>query len=165
MRRRVLVCAPLMPEFDREGGSRRVFHFLEFFQQAGWSVSFAADNALDGERYAKMLQQMGIPIYVFHKPPPSSTDMLADPGELFKHGRFDLILIAFWDCAEQYVSLIRALSPLTKIVVDSIDIHFLRESRRVFCGVQDNAHSHALDSEYAQEMRREIGRASCRERV
>jgi len=57
-----------MPEFDREGGSRRVFDFLEFFQQAGWSVTFAADNAEGGERYAKKLQQMGIPTYAFHRP-------------------------------------------------------------------------------------------------
>src|SRR5262245_48704317 len=122
MRRRVLVCAPLMPEFDREGGSRRVFHFLEFFQQAGWNVSFAANNAENGERYAKMLQQIGIPVYVFHKPPPAMPEMLVDPGELFRHGRFDVILIAFWDCAEPYIPIIRGLSPSTKIIVDSIDI-------------------------------------------
>ncbi len=156
MRRRVLVCAPLMPEFDREGGSRRVFHFLEFFQQAGWSASFAADNAEGGERYAKMLQQMGIPVYVFHKPPATGRDTLTNPSELFKHGRFDLILIAFWDCAEPYIPLIRGLSPSTKVVVDSIDIHFLRESRRVFCREQPNGYSHMLDLQYAQEMRREL---------
>ncbi len=67
--RRALVCAPKMPEFDREGGSRRVFHLIEFFQEAGWTVSFIAQNASDGERYARALQQKGVPVYVSHNPP------------------------------------------------------------------------------------------------
>jgi SAM-dependent methyltransferase/glycosyltransferase involved in cell wall biosynthesis len=148
-----------MPEFDREGGSRRVFHFLEFFQRAGWTVSFAADNAEGGERYVQMLQQMGIPVYAFHRSFKSGTnegDGLTNPGELIKSGRFDLILFAFWICAEPYIPLVRGLSPSTKVVVDSIDLHFLRESRRVFCSPQSNGHIPALNANYAQEMRREL---------
>ena len=61
--RRALVCAPRMPEYDREGGSRRLFHFLEFFQLAGWSESFAAESSRGGERYARGLQQKSIPTY------------------------------------------------------------------------------------------------------
>src|SRR5438477_3120605 len=132
---RALICAPRMPEFDREGGSRRVFHFLEFFQRAGWSVSFAADNADGGDRYAQILQQMGIPVYAFHRSFGSGMngdDALSNAAGLFRAGRFDLVLFAFWVCAEPYIPLVRALSPSTRVLVDSIDIHFLRQSRRLF---------------------------------
>src|SRR2546425_141343 len=145
-----------MPEFDREGGSRRIFHFLEFFQQAGWSVSFAADNAEGGERYAQLLQQMGIPVYAFHCSWTNGEDALANPGGLFGAGRFDLILFAFWVVAEPYIPLVRCLSPSTKVVVDSIDVHFLRQSRRVFSSAQPNGSPAALNADYAHEMRREL---------
>ena len=121
---RALVVAPKMPEFDREGGSRRIFHLLEFFQQAGWTVSFAADNARDGERYARMLQQMGIATYAFHESWLNGKNALIDPERLFGAGQFDLVLFAFWVCAENYIPLLRALSPAPTVVVDSIDIHF-----------------------------------------
>jgi glycosyltransferase involved in cell wall biosynthesis len=157
--RRALICAPRMPESDREGGSRRVFHFLEFFQQAGWSVSFAADNAEGGERYAQILQQMGIPVYAFHRSFRSGANgdgALANAAGLFRAGRFDLILFAFWVCAEPYIPLVRSLSPSTKVVVDSIDIHFLRRSRGVFCSASNNGHPAGLNADYAHEMRREL---------
>jgi len=41
------------------------------------------------------------------------------------------------------------------MVIDSIDIHLLRESRRVFCG-QPNGRPRALDSAYAEKVRREL---------
>ncbi len=154
--RRVLVCAPTMPEFDREGGSRRIFHLLEFFQQAGWTVSFAADNATGGQRYAKTLQQMGIAAYALEHSWLNGKDALIDPEKLFRAGRFDLVLFAFWSCAEKYTPLVRALSPASTLVVDSIDLHFLRESRRVFCNPERNGHPHALDTGYAQGMMREL---------
>src|SRR5262245_55522339 len=48
--------------------------------------------------------------------------------------------------------MVRALSPNTRIVVDSVDVHFLRQSRRVF----GTAGSAALDQNYAHEMMREL---------
>ena len=52
-----------MPEFDRESGSRRVYNLIEFLVEAGWQVSFAARQARDGARYARLLQQRGIATY------------------------------------------------------------------------------------------------------
>ena len=54
--KRALVCAPLLPEFDREGGSRRIYHFIQFLRDEGWSVTFICENALRGkERYVQVL--------------------------------------------------------------------------------------------------------------
>src|SRR3990172_5339055 len=154
--RRALVCAPKMPEFDREGGSRRIFHLTEFFQQAGWTVSFAAENAAGGDRYAHTLQQMGIPAYALHLSWSGGRDALINFEQLIGGGRFDLVLFAFWNCAEAYTPLVRTLSPATTVLVDSIDLHFLRQSRRVFCNPQQNGHPSSLDAGYGQEMMREV---------
>ena len=45
---------------------------------------------------------------------------------------FDLALLAFWDVAEGFLPAIRNFSPETKIVVDSIDLHFLRFPLKLF---------------------------------
>lgn len=152
--RRALVCAPKMPEFDREGGSRRVFHLIEFFQEAGWTVSFIAQNASNGERYARALQQKGVPVYVSHNAWAGGEECLIDPAHLMATCHFDLVVIAFWNLAEYYLPIIRSVSPKTRVIVDSIDLHFLRRSRSIL--KQHGEHGSLLDPQYAHEMMREL---------
>lgn len=154
--KRALVCAPKMPEFDREGGSRRVFHLIEFLCEAGWAVSYVAQNALDGERYVRTLQQMGVATYASRNTWAGGQESLINPETLIATGHFDLILVAFWDQAEYYLPLVRTLSPDTKVVVDSVDLHFLRKSRSAFCTREEAAVSGKLDPQYANEMIREL---------
>jgi len=153
--KRALVCAPKMPEFDREGGSRRVFHLIEFLCEAGWAVSFVAQNAIDGERYAHTLQQMGVATYASRNPWAGGQESIINPEALIATGHFDLILIAFWDLAELYLPVVRTLAPRARVVVDSVDLHFLRKSRSVFCGRNDKLVGQ-LDPQYASEMIREL---------
>jgi glycosyltransferase involved in cell wall biosynthesis len=146
-----------MPEFDREGGSQRVFHLIELLLDAGWSVSFAAQNATGGERYARVLQQMGVATYASRDPWSGGSDCLVDFESLVSTGHYDLALVAFWDLSEQYLPLVRAHSPATKFVVDSIDLHFLRNARNAFhkrWGVYSP--TGPLDQRYAGELIREL---------
>ena len=145
-----------MPEFDREGGSRRVFHLIEFFQQAGWSVSFIAQNGMYGERYARALQQQGVPVYVSDNAWPGGEQALINPADLMARGNFDIAVIAFWYMVEHYLPIIRAVSPKTRIVADSIDLHFLRESRSILKPNGQNGSSGMLSQHYANGMIREL---------
>lgn len=144
---RVLVCAPLMPEYDRESGSRRIFDLIAFLRESDCAVSFVARNALDGERYAHMLRQLGVAMYSGFN---SQTD------ELFASGRFDLAIFAFWYIAELHLPFIRRASSNTRIIIDSIDLHFVRNARRVFHKTAENGACGLLDSNYASEMIREL---------
>ena len=47
-----------------------------------------------------------------------------------KKRKFDLVYIAFWHIADYFIDLIRKQIPKTPIVIDSVDIHYLREIRR-----------------------------------
>ncbi len=145
-----------MPEFDREGGSRRIFHFLEFLREDGWHVSFAAENGTGGERYARVLQQMGIPTYSLCRPWKGGEDARVEFDRLAGTGDFDVVLFAFWTCAETYMAAARRLSPDSLVVIDSIDIHFLRQSRRVLRDAGAAGSPPALDGAYADEARREL---------
>jgi hypothetical protein len=121
--RRALVCAPLPPEHDRESGSRRIHHFIEFLLHAGWSVAFVCENAPEGSRHLQRLRARGVPSFVGFDG--------ATPG-LIEAGEFDIAILAFWYLADRYGDLIRRLSPRTRIVVESVDLHWLREWRAIW---------------------------------
>ena len=145
--RRALICAPLLPEYDRERGSGRVFELIEFLLEAGWAVSFAAQNGAGGERYVRMLQQRGVATYLGFN---------AGTEQLIGAGRFDVAILAFWYIAELLMPTIRRLSPATRVVVDTIDLHFLRNARRVFLPPRESEPAGTLDSDYGAEMIREV---------
>jgi len=140
-RRRALVCA-LLPQPDRDSGSRRVFDLLVFLQESGWAVTFVSHHETVDPRYARILQQRGIPVFFG-----SSRWM----KELIAAGDFDLAVFGLWHIAEPHVPAWRTLSPKTRIVVDSIDLHFLRLARGRF-----SSSGKQLDAEYASEMIREL---------
>lgn len=144
---RALVCAPLLPEFDRESGSRRIFHLIEFLREAGCAVSFVAENPVHGdERYVRLLQQRQVAVY---------RGFGSQTTELFKHGRFDLAIFAFWHLAEAQMETLRRVSPETRVLVDAIDLHWLREARQAFLD-DSNGSVKQLDSYFASKMVREL---------
>src|SRR6478736_2001773 len=103
---RALVCAPLMPEFDRESGSRRVYHLIEFLLEAGWRVTFAARQAGDAARYVRLLRRQGVATY---------TGFGTALEDAVRVGRFDVALLAFWNVAEELLPVIRRASPDTRV--------------------------------------------------
>ena len=126
--KKALVCSYHIVQPDRDSGARRVFHFLTFLREAGWDVTFLASDGIGDVCDAQRLQQMGIAVY----------DGLADNiEELFSKSAFDVAVIAFWRNAERYIPALRRLSPATRIIVDSIDLHFVREIRQALIVAED----------------------------
>ncbi len=154
--RRALVLLPTMPEPDREGGSRRAFHQIEMLVGAGWAVSVVVDNATGGERYARSLRRLGAAVYAGAVSRGAGADYLPELEPLLRLEAFDLALVAFWHLAERHLPALRAVSPHTRVLVDSVDLHFLRASRGAFAEARAGARLAALDERYADEMRREL---------
>lgn len=143
--RRALICAPLMPELDRESGAQSIYDLIMFLREAGWAVSFAAENPANGERYKRLLQQRGVTVYE------GFGDRLDD---LISYGQLDLAIFAFWYIGERLIRKVRLRSPTTRVAVNTMDLHFLRNSRRLL-GVANRSEP-ALDetagAEYAREL-------------
>ena len=142
---RALVCAPLPPEYDRESGSRRIYHTITFLLEIGMRVAFVCENAPPNSRHLRHLRQLGIPTYV---------GFGERTQELIEAGCFDLAVFAFWQLANRHADLVRRLAPGTRIVVDSVDLHWLRKARQAF-GNGTNA-AGTLDADFAQELVGEI---------
>jgi len=151
--RRVLVCAPGPPAFDRESGSKRVFDTICFLRDAGWAVTFVAECADSDAAYRTLLQQMGVAVYAGSETAERRPDSLADAPALIASGAFDLAILHFWWIGERYLPLLRRHSPRTRVLVDSVDLHFLRQARLRYRARTD---ADVLDARYADEMKREL---------
>jgi glycosyltransferase involved in cell wall biosynthesis len=145
--RHALVCAPRIPEFDRESGSRRINDFIGYLRDAGWAVSFVSKQAPDGERYVRVLQQRGVAVY-------HGFDSRVE--QLIGAVCPDLALLAFWNVAEQLLPVVRRLAPATPILVESVDLHFLRNSRGTFDQQGNRDSLQLLNENFAFGMLREL---------
>jgi GT2 family glycosyltransferase len=136
--RRILIVDPFMPRYDRASGSRRLWELVRLLRSGGHAVTFVALNGADGDRYRAELEQLGVEVY--QGDPAKFADPRAWPfdlAQLLADTGYDLALLSFYYIAELYLPEIRALSPRTRIVVDSVDLHFLREKRAAELGLPD----------------------------
>ncbi len=141
---RILVGSFGPPQFDRDSGSRRVMDLLELLVEQRWHVTFVSANGLRKPRYAQALQRQGIHVV------DGETQSV---GDLVITGRFDVALLVSWPVGELYLPVLRKLSPETRVIVDSLDLQFLRDARRVFQSVSGMG---VLDEEFGRQLVAEL---------
>ncbi len=129
----ILVVDQLMPWYDKASGSLRIFNILKLLRQQDHSITFIARNGINQEHYIDELERLGIEVYAI-----SSANMKASgfgPGKIDLHyilasKIYDIAWLSFYDIAELFLPFIRKLSPDTKVIIDTVDIHYLRETRQ-----------------------------------
>jgi glycosyltransferase involved in cell wall biosynthesis len=131
-----------MPAFDRDRGSQEIDTSIRYLLEAGWSVTFLAreEEGEAEERHAQRLRNLGVATYAG----------FGWAERLLRSNHFDLALIAFWDPASALLPLIREHSPDTRVIINSIDVHFLRLARRAF------VQSRELDGAFGGDTAREL---------
>jgi glycosyltransferase involved in cell wall biosynthesis len=154
--KRALVCSYYVPQPDRDSGSRRVLDHIDFLREMGWKVNFVASNGIGDARYTRVLQQRGVAVF---DGPESHMD------ELIAAHRYDLAIFEFWPIAEYFSPLLRRLSPATRVIVDSLDLHFLRDARRILHKSKGDGSFELLDANYASQMIGEVNSYSAADAV
>ncbi|MEK6250795.1 MAG: glycosyltransferase family 4 protein [Actinomycetota bacterium] len=143
---RALVISPRLPEFDRESGLLRVSHLIDMLLRRGWKVTFGClRTPTDPERYAYELEQRGVETHA----PLKSIDSISDVSE------FRLAILAFWHVAEKFIPELREAAPSARLVVDSIDLHFVREMRDQL-RFEPGSPPGQLDADQAETLMKEI---------
>jgi GT2 family glycosyltransferase/glycosyltransferase involved in cell wall biosynthesis/SAM-dependent methyltransferase len=134
VRSNILIIDPFMPIFDRASGSQRLFQIIRLLKKGGHHVTFIARNGLGQDSYVDLLEKMGVEVYatdpqMMRRLGYSTEGREVNLEELLRTRRYHYAVLSFYDIAIQYLPPIRTFSPDSKILIDTVDIHFLREAR------------------------------------
>jgi glycosyltransferase involved in cell wall biosynthesis/GT2 family glycosyltransferase len=136
--KKILVLYQHLPEYDRKGGDFRTYRLLQALASAGHQVTLIGRDTqlteLETNRYRQAYEGMGIEVHNLEQVRRINGQMsrlpLTSLEELLKGRFYDAIWILWWNIAEQFATRLRALFPTTRIIVDSVDVAYLRLMRR-----------------------------------
>lgn len=115
---------PPMP--DRNSGGLRTIEILKLLVADGHDVTFLAQDVLDESGpYLTALERLGVTALV--APPGRGAAGYLPPN--VTNQQFDTIIIAFYTTATVYLPACRKAFAGARIVIDTIDLHYLREQR------------------------------------
>jgi GT2 family glycosyltransferase/glycosyltransferase involved in cell wall biosynthesis len=121
-RKRVLVIDHQVPAHDRDSGSQRMYQMLRLLTEMGWLATFLPADMARREPYTTELQQMGIEVLYWPCRRWKFISKLAP--------YLDLVIVSRPAPGKKYLGRLRKLAPRAKFIYDTVDLYFLRESRR-----------------------------------
>lgn len=130
----LLIVEPLLPTFDQDSGSRRMFELIKLFQELNWNVIFSAEARTREDPYYTILVNMGVWVLnkpVFHN---RSVSVIRAVAPLI-----DVAWVSRPHMNRRYGRLLRKLG--IRWINDTVDIHFLREERALEVGAIDSSKS------------------------
>jgi len=122
-RQRILVIDHHLPMPDRDAGSLRMFNILVILARLGHRVTFVPDNLADIPPYADELQRRGVEV-IYHPYLKSVREYLGENGD-----GFNTAILSRCDFAARHIAAVRRYAPQSRIVFDTVDLHFLRQQR------------------------------------
>ena len=144
-RRQVLVIDALTPQPDRDSGSLRLVNLMRMLLDEGAHVVFLPANRRYDGRYTDALRQLGVEAWC-------APHAARAPAWLAAHGaRFDVVMACRHYVAGEFLPLLRRHAPRARVVFDSIDLHYLRESRAAAVA-GDPAMARAAEGTRAREL-------------
>jgi GT2 family glycosyltransferase/glycosyltransferase involved in cell wall biosynthesis/thioredoxin-like negative regulator of GroEL len=142
--KRVLIIDDIPPLPDRASGAKDHYQMLLQMLDLGCKITYVhlmGKQYMDesGIKYFTDFKMRGVEFiwfnYEFWYPfrntdtAKSYVNSLINSLDL-EDRNFDLVYIAFWHIAEYFIDLIRHTIPNVPIIVDSVDIHYIRELRQ-----------------------------------
>jgi GT2 family glycosyltransferase len=124
----ILYFSPNAPDYDQSSGGNRLLEILKILKnRLNYNVYFFC-NGTAHPKYLDILRNINIHLYI-----PNRQSQLYHDTILQKLKQdnitFDYAIFSWYDIADQYAKYIKKYYPQCKIIVDSVDVHWLRESR------------------------------------
>jgi glycosyltransferase involved in cell wall biosynthesis len=116
-----LVVSGRVPDPEQDSGVRRLHGLITLLADLGWTVSFLALDGIDDERPRRALERRGVGVA-------DGQELTID--SLLAARPADLVLVAYWRNARAILPAVRRAAPDVRVIVDSVDLHFVREIRR-----------------------------------
>jgi O-antigen biosynthesis protein len=122
--RNILVLDLHIPTYDKDSGSLRMFNILSLLAELGHHVTFMGQYPLEVQPYTKELQQKGIEV-IYSPYYPNIETYLRYFGKYFNY-----VILCRYEVAFTNMDLVKKYCPNARIIYDTVDLAFLRESRR-----------------------------------
>ena len=123
-RKNILVIDHHLPMPEKDAGSLRMFHILNILRRLGHRVTFIPDNLADMPPYGDKLRKRGIKV-VYHPYIKKVRDYLISHGS-----EFDAVVLSRCDFARKHIGDVRLHAPQSRVIFDTVDLHFLRTDRQ-----------------------------------
>lgn len=138
-RKRILVIDHHLPMPDRDSGSLRMSQILRILHRLGHRLTFIPDNLGDIPPYGDVLRRGGVEVVC----QPYITNVAE---YLQTAGRdFDVVILSRCDVAIKHIEAVRQFAPQSRVIFDTVDLHFLRTDREA--GLTNNIHGRVLARE------------------
>ena len=123
----ILIIDHQVPTFDKDSGSLRMLNMLKILQGMNYKVSFWPDQLTYDPKYTRVLQDIGIETYY---------GGLHFENFIREHGKeLDFVLMSRPATTKKYMHLVKKYSS-AKTIFDTVDLHYVREQRRLDLEVQ-----------------------------
>ena len=121
--RQILVVDEALPQADRDSASLRLFNLMRMLVQSGAHVVFLCTDQPQTGNALEKLRQLGVETW-------QAPFCTSPPAWLATHGqRFEVVMLCRHYLAARMLPLVRRHAPQARIVLDTVDLHYLRESR------------------------------------
>lgn len=146
---RLLIIDAVVPTPDQDAGSLTLWYFLKIFRQLGYQITFMPTNLADSPRYTAEMQKLGVEC--LHRP------YVNDVNEYLEYegSCFDLVMLYRVSEGGRFYEVVRRFAPQSKIIFDTVDLHFLREHRQASLE-KDKELAASLMGQAAQTKEREL---------
>lgn len=123
----ILIIDHYAPTFDRDSGSQRMISMLQILQDMNYKVSFWPDDLIYDAKYTLALQDLGIETFYGE---------LNFEDYIEQHGKnIDVVLMSRPATTQKYLPLVKKYTT-AHTIFDTVDLHFVREQRRLELEVQ-----------------------------
>lgn len=114
---RILVIAPSLPRYDRNSGDLRLYTILQILAEIYEVYFYACKIEVDDKQYLDKLLFIGITVF---------DDNMSIANVLHKY-TYDVVFIEFYFIADYYLPRVRLIQPKCPIIIDSVDVHYIRK--------------------------------------
>lgn len=122
----ILIAYPDFPEPDTNAGGLRLWEIVKLLCRAGYRITFLAEHA-NHPKYRTVLQEEGV-------------ECVSDPEvyggtddsrlvQFLQQRKFVIAIFVHYHIYNRYAPFFRAFLPGCKLILDTVDLHFLRTAR------------------------------------
>jgi len=119
----VLVVDVTTPRPDRDSGSMRALRLMELLVELGYRVDFLPEDGRDAGRYSDALAAAGVAVHHLPRAGARLRWLRAHAADC------TAVVVSRYHLAEALFPLLRGIAPQARLVLDTVDLHHLREQR------------------------------------